>query len=73
MIDLGVHCLGLFFDELYATSSGMNQICVHKTTVWRGLLVHKKRMISYTQFVKLVTLNNNSNIVANEEKAKKIQ
>ena len=31
-----------FFDKLRATFSGMDQISVHKTTVWRGLLVHKK-------------------------------
>ena len=57
MIDLGVHGLGLFFDELCATFSGMDQISVHKTTVWRGLLDPKKvidilyasRETSYTQ------------------------
>ena len=42
MIDLGVYCLGLFFDKLCATFSGMDQIGVHKTTVWRGLLDYKK-------------------------------
>ena len=68
MIDLGVLCLGLFFDKLCATFSGMDQICVHKTTVWKGLLDHKKWMISYRQVVKPATPNNLSNIVANEEK-----
>ena len=68
MIDLGVHCLGLFFNKLCATFSGMDQICVHKATVWRGLLDHKKWMIPYRQFVKPATPNNISNIVANEEK-----
>lgn len=42
LIDLGVNGLGLFFDELCATFSGMDQIGVHKTTVWRGLLDYKK-------------------------------
>ena len=42
MIELDVHCLGLFFDKLCVTFSGMDQISVHKTTVWRGLLDHKK-------------------------------
>ena len=41
LIDLGVNGLGLFFDELCAIFSGMDHICVHKTTVWRGLLDHK--------------------------------
>ena len=68
MIDLGVLCLGLFFDKLCATFSGMDKICVHKTTVWKGLLDHKKWMISYRQVVKPATPNNLSNIVANEEK-----
>ena len=62
MIDLGVLCLGLFFDKLCATFSGMDQICVHKTTVWKRLLDHKKGMISYRQVVKPATLNNLSNI-----------
>ena len=68
MIDLGVLCLGLFFDKLCATFSGMDQICVHKTTVWKGLLDNKKWMISYRQVVKPATPSNLSNIVANEEK-----
>ena len=42
MIELDVHCLRLCFDKLCGTFSGMDQISVHKTTVWRGLLDHKK-------------------------------
>ena len=42
MIELDVHCLRLCFDKLCATFSGMDQISVHKTKVWRGLLDHKK-------------------------------
>ena len=68
MIELDVHCLRLCFDKLCATFSGMDQISVHKTTVWRGLLDHKKVNDIIRQFVKLATPNNNSNIVANEEK-----
>ena len=42
MVELHVHCLGLFFDKLCANFSGMDQISVHMTTVWRKLLDHKK-------------------------------
>ena len=42
MIDLGARFLGLFFDKLCATFSGMDPASVHKTTVWRGFLDYKK-------------------------------
>ena len=37
-INLGVYCLGLFFDKLCTVFAGNDQICVHKATVWSGLL-----------------------------------
>ena len=37
-IILGVYCLGLFFDKLCTVFAGKDQICVHKATVWSGLL-----------------------------------